>query len=87
MKALILVLTFIGMMAVCIGYINQIRKCPPPKVVYRYIPRTFEDDQNNPVSVLELFNSMFMEPSTWLRGVYETTPKDNELNRYYISQA
>jgi hypothetical protein len=35
------------------------------KIIYRYIPRTFKEDQENPVPLSSLFGSMFesIEPS------------------------
>lgn len=87
MKTIIVILTFLGTLSIAIGYVNQIKKCPPPLVEYRYIPRTFEQDQDNPVKVSELYNTMFTQPTPWIRGVNATTPRNNELNRYYISQA
>lgn len=87
MKSLIIILTFIGILAVTVGYVNQIKKCPPPKVEYRYIPRTFEEEQENPPKVSELFNTMFSQPSPWIRGVLANTPKNSDINRYFISQS
>jgi hypothetical protein len=87
MKSLIMLMTFIGVISIVVGYINQIKKCPPPKVEYRYIPRTFEEDQNNPVKISELFNTMFVEPTPWLDKISSSAVKNAEINRYYISQA
>jgi len=88
MKSLIMMLTFIGIISIVVGYVNQIKKSPPPTVEYRYIPRTFEEDQANPVKISELYNAMFVEPTPW---VYSMTlgsgVKNSELNRYYVSQA
>ena len=53
---------------IAIGYVNQIKKCAEPKVEYRYIPRTFEQEQDDPVKVSQLFNSMFTDQSVWMSG-------------------
>jgi hypothetical protein len=83
-----MMLTFIGIISIVVGYVNQIKKCPPPTVEYRYIPRTFQEDQDNPVKISELFNTMFVEPSPWLHGMtLSSGVKNAELNRYFISQA
>ncbi len=88
MKSIVMMITFIGIIAIVVGYINQIKKCPPPKVEYRYIPRTFQEDQDHPVKISELFNTMFVEPTPWLHGMtLASSVKNAELNRYYISQA
>jgi len=88
MKSVIIIITFFGVISMVVGYINQIKKCPPPKVEYRYIPRTFQEDQENPVKISELFNTMFVEPTPWLHGLSGSSGvKNAELNRYYISQS
>ena len=80
MKAIIILLSFIGIVSIVIGYINQIKTCPPAKVEYRYIPRTFEDEQNDPVKVTQLFKNMF---DAWTRG---TGRKESDiLARIFIT--
>jgi hypothetical protein len=38
--------------------------CSPSTVIeYRYIPRTFKEDQKEPVSVLDLYDTMFQRKS------------------------
>jgi hypothetical protein len=88
MKSLIVILTFAGIISVVVGYINQLKKCPPPKVEYRYIPRTFQQDQENPVKVSELYGTMFTEPTPWVSGVngLQSGSKNTEANRYFITQ-
>ena len=38
-------------------------KCPPTKIEYRYVPRTFQEESLNPVKVTDIFNNMFTETS------------------------
>lgn len=87
MKSIIIILTFIGILGIAVGYVNQIQKCPPSKIEYRLIPRTFQQDQDNPVKISELFHTMFAEPTPWIRNVASNPSKNSEINRYYISQA
>jgi hypothetical protein len=88
MKSIIVILSFVGIIAIVIGYINQIKQCPPPKVEYRYIPRTFEDEQNDPVKVSKIFRDMFEKPTPWLDGYRLGYIKPNifKINRFNISQ-
>jgi len=88
MKSIIVLLSFIGIVAIIIGYINQLHVCPPAQVEYRYIPRTFEDEQNDPVKVSKLFKNMFEEPSVWLQGQRLGYIKPNifKINRFNITQ-
>lgn len=88
MKTYVILLTFVGIIALIIGYINQIKTCPPPTIEYRYIPRSFEDEQNDPVRVSKIFKNMFEEPTPWLSGYRMGYIKPNifKINRYNISQ-
>lgn len=88
MKAIIIVFLFSGIIAIIIGYINQIKVCAPSPIEYRYIPRTFEDEQNDPVRVSKLFRNLFEEPSPWLQGhrLGYIKPNIYDINRFNISQ-
>lgn len=88
MKGIILCLFFAGVIFVVIGYINQLRQCPPPKVEYRYIPRTFDEEQNDQVKVSQLFRNLFELPSPWLAGyrLGYIRPNIYKINRFNISQ-
>ena len=88
MKSIIILITFVGIVAIVIGYINQIQQCPPPRVEYRYIPRTFEDEQNDPVKVTKIFKDMFESPSIWLSPMRMGYIRPNiyKINRFNISQ-
>jgi len=86
MKSFVLLLMFAAFLAITIGYINQIKTCPAPKIEYRYIPRTFEQEQNEPVKLSQLFNSMFVDPTPWVRDL-GVKPSPTEINRYFVSQA
>ena len=94
-KAIVIILFLAGMSLVLVGY-NQMtdnQEIPPPKideernVVYRYIPRTFEEEQENPVSVSDIFKTMFSNPSPWVNSLRTYDIGKQELiNKYFISQ-
>ena len=88
MQAIVVLLLLIGVIALIIGYVNQLKQCPPPKVEYRYIPRTFTEEQNDPVKVTQLFRNMFEEPTPWLAGyrLGYIRPNIFNINRFNISQ-
>ena len=89
MKPIIILLAFIGIVALIVGYVNQLKQCPPPKVEYRYIPRSFEEDQNDPAKVSQIFNKMFSDPTPWLQGsrLGFIRPNISRINRFNISQS
>jgi hypothetical protein len=43
-------------------FVNE-KKCPDPVIEYRFVPRTFKEEQENPTSVNDLFSNMFQENS------------------------
>ena len=63
MKLLVLVLLVIGVTLVLNGYMKQNMVCGPPKIVYKYVPRTFEQEQMNPVKPTDVFSTMFSQSS------------------------
>lgn len=58
--ALILV---IGMFLIYAAFKANNKKCPEPQVVYRFIPRTLEEEMKDPVKPSEIFKSMFDSPN------------------------
>ena len=58
-----------------------------PKIIYKYLPRTLEEEENEPVFATEIFKTMFTQPSVWIDSAYENTIRRTEVpNKYYISQ-
>lgn len=65
MKSLSIIFLMIGIVFIISGYFKSIYKCPPTKIEYRYIPRSFYDEQNAEYSLKEIYKTMFDEGSTW----------------------
>ncbi len=63
MKLLVIVLMVVGITFVINGYLKQNMDCGTPKIVYKYIPRSFAEEQDNPVKPSDLFSKMFTEAS------------------------
>ena len=63
MKVLILLLLIIGLILITIGYVKTNNFCPHSKVEYRYIPRTFEQEQNNELPLMAVHGKMFKDIS------------------------
>ena len=63
MKLLVIVILMVGVMMVMQGYFRQNMQCPPPKVVYKYLPRSFTEEQESPIPVSDIFGAMFKQPS------------------------
>ena len=62
-------------------------KCNP-KIVYRYIPRTAEEDKAEPIFPSQVFGKMFDQPSPWVRSISDADyDKMKKVNDYFISQS
>jgi len=85
MKSIIMFLFVIGVVMVVSGYHNQKQKCPPPKIVYKYIPRTFQEEQEDPAKVSEIFDKMFNESSPWINQLGDVKIKKNEVSQFLQS--
>lgn len=88
-KALIIFLIFVGVIFVAIDVIKikagLVEK--KPQVIYRFIPRTFEEEQLYPVYPSEIFETMFSQPSPWLVSTREyDRRKQEDINKYFITQ-
>ena len=58
-----------------------------PRIIYKYIPRTFEEEQQDPISVSDIFEVMFSQPSPWVSSVriYDRE-KQEKINKYFVTQ-
>jgi hypothetical protein len=51
----------IGIVFITIGFSRMYFTKDNSKIIYRYIPRTFNEEQNNPVPLSDLYGKMFQE--------------------------
>lgn len=63
------------------------KECPRQKIIYRYVPRTFDEEQQDPAYPSDIFKAMFTQPSAWNNGVNDFEKRRNlSINKYFISQ-
>lgn len=78
---------FIGILFITINIVKNANSCDGQKIIYRYLPRTFEEDEDEPVYVSDIFASMFTRQSPWIKGITDLDDKHQEkINKYFISQ-
>ena len=86
-KNILILFIFIGIIFVVVALVNQSNECPTQKVVYRYIPRSFEEEQEEPVYATDIFRTMFTQPDPWVSSINEYDYKQKDkLNKFFISQ-
>lgn len=87
-KSILLLLLFFGSLFVIIEIMKSKHQCKPNKIIYRYVPKTFEEEQNNQPMVSDIFQTMFSQPSPWINSINSHDDRVKEdINAYFISQA
>lgn len=88
-KAIVLLIIFLGILFIAISIVRvQAGLTTSDKEIeYRYIPRSFDEEQMEPVYVSEIFETMFSQPSPWIMSVRNYDQRKQEkVNAYFISQ-
>jgi hypothetical protein len=67
MKSVVAFLFLIGVIMIVLGYQKEYKKCPGPAIEYRFIPRTFYDEQLSSPNLLKEFSAMFEEENIWIK--------------------
>jgi hypothetical protein len=72
-------------------YIDQYKRLKSQinqeKVVYRYIPKTPYDELQEDIFPSDIFETMFSQPSPWIKSVNDLDATQNKLvNKYFVSQ-
>ncbi len=67
MRSFVILLLVVGICMVVIGYNKSNQICPANRVEFRYIPKTFEQEQEAPVPVLSVFGKMFQDEDAWMK--------------------
>jgi hypothetical protein len=66
MRSIVLFFTFIGVILITVGYVKTNMKCPPPLVQFKYLPKTFDEEQNRPLPITNVFGKMFSADTPWV---------------------
>jgi len=86
-RSILTLVIFIAIIFITIAILRSNYQCPKQKVVYRYLPRTFEQEQSEPVYVSDIFNTMFSQPSVWTTSINQLdADKTDSINKYFITQ-
>ena len=78
MKSFVLILFIIGLIFIAVGYTENYKNCPSPKIEYRFIPRSFYEEQISSTNLKSLYSDIFNEPSTW--SAYPFSNKQDIFN-------
>jgi hypothetical protein len=67
MRSIVILFLLVGICLVVVGYVQSNQACPPPVVEFRYLPQTFEQEQNLQQPVLSTFGTMFNQDDAWIQ--------------------
>ena len=72
----------VGIILLSVGYVKSNLQCPPPRIEYRYISKTFDDEQNvnTPILSVSGMNKMFENDDAWLGGKNYATSDIKQKN-------
>ena len=77
-REVILLIIFVGILFVTIEIVKNTDDCSKQKIIYKYIPRTLEEEEESPIYVSDIFSTMFSQPSPWVSGRTEYYSKKNK---------
>tara|TARA_B100001094_G_C18030443_1_gene719859 strand:- start:520 stop:780 length:261 start_codon:yes stop_codon:yes gene_type:complete len=69
MQFISLILLIIGIILITISYVNENIKLKDNKVEYRYIPRTFYDEQFGHIDLSKTYDELFMRSNPGIYGL------------------
>lgn len=86
-KFLIIMLIFGGILFIVINLTKNVQECPTQQIVYKYVPRTFDEEQEEPVYASDIFKTMFDQPSPWMSSITAAdNRKTKKVNDFFASQ-
>jgi len=86
-KNILILLIFVGIVFVAIDLSKSEKQCEPNKVIYRFIPRTLDEELESPAYVTDIFRTMFTQPSPWIKSTDNMLLRKREdINQFFINQ-
>jgi hypothetical protein len=86
-RNILILLIFIGIVCIVIDITKTENKCPNNKIIYRFIPRTLDEELESPVYPTDVFKVMFSQPSPWIGDIdNQILRKREDINKFFISQ-
>lgn len=67
MRSLFILALLVGMCILIVGYLKSNLTCSPPVTDFKYVGKTFDEEQSMPRPTLSIFNSMFEGPDPWIQ--------------------
>jgi hypothetical protein len=86
-KNILIIIIFFAILLIVVDLVKSEKTCPQNKIIYRFIPRTLEEEQNSPAYATDVFNVMLSQPDPLIRSIDNMTLNKREnINQFFISQ-
>ena len=86
-KGFFIIALIIGIIFLVIYYVLNQEEGFKQNIIYKYIPRTLDQDEQSPIFVSEIFKTMFTQPSVWIDSINRDQDRmQDKINKFYISQ-
>jgi len=86
-KHILILLIFLGVIFVIVDLVKTEKECPQNKIIYRFIPRTLDEEMEFSAFATDVFRVMFSQPSPWINSIDNMTLRKREdINQFFISQ-
>ena len=79
-----MIVLLFSVILITIGITQAIYTCPQNQIIYKYIPRTLDEELESPVSASNVYKKMFEIDSPWVSTTKNVDSDDR--NVYFISQ-
>jgi hypothetical protein len=63
MNTVVFIFLAVGLVLFTVGYMSSVQQCPEPKIEYRFKKRSFDEEQEKPIKVSNIFRDMFTKKS------------------------
>jgi len=86
-RNILIIILFIGIIFVVIDLVRTETGCPQNKIIYRFIPRTLDEELESPAYATDVFRTMFSQPDPWINSIdNQLLRKREDVNQFFISQ-
>lgn len=82
MRSLAVLLLFVGIVAITIGYTKSTESCPPPRIEYRYVPRKYIDEQMDSNSASEIMTDMANSTTPYNDSIYDSATQGSTYKHH-----
>ena len=80
------VLFLIAVIFIVIELTKSYNECPERKIEYRYLPRTFKEEQESLVPIDDVYGTMFNQASPWVGSFTKDKDIRTLRDQNYVSQ-